>query len=146
MNATFPILRLRREQDNTIYAHMCLTCGGASKIYHTQQVCHCGAMSLPATSQHIVEGPWREVRWDGRDCDGTLTVRVYKRTRLNSLIAGGWVLTTDASGCRRMVYPTKREAVAAAKRRCARVHGKMRLFVDGGRGDKEMSLSCPPPT
>ncbi len=141
MTTPFQILNLRRRLDNTIYAYLCLRCGGAAKVYHTQKVCYCGAMSAPSCDKVHVEGEWRQVRWDGRQCDGTLSIYVERQTLLNSTRSRGWMVVRDGMSHRRS-YPTKREAVRAARRRCARLQGKWRLCVERGReGYKEIASS-----
>ena len=59
-------LRLRRRMDNTVYAYMCLNCGGASKIYHSSKVCYCGGLGEAMQAHRVIEGEWREVKWDGK--------------------------------------------------------------------------------
>ncbi len=59
----YKAVRLRREFDNTVYAYLCLNCGGAYKVYQNP-ICYCGAISDPNTKR--VEGKWRKVKWDGK--------------------------------------------------------------------------------
>lgn len=61
-SATDKVLRLRRSTDNTVYAYMCLNCGGAWKVYQ-KPICYCGAVYGYVKPSREVEGPWRRVKW-----------------------------------------------------------------------------------